>query len=53
MHLIATKIPIIFTMIDYLPGTEILNSIPPDEVIAIGAAKQVHTMFIYRLHFIT
>ena len=50
----GTKIPLVQkTMIDYLPGTEILTSIPPDEVIAIGAAKQVHKMYIYRLHFIT
>lgn len=37
----GTKIPLVQkTMTDYLPGTEVLNSIPPDEVIAIGAAKQ-------------
>ena len=28
---------------DYLKSAEILNSIPSDEVIAIGAAKQVLT----------
>lgn len=37
----GTKIPMIQkTITDYVPSAEILNSIPPDEVIAIGAAKQ-------------
>lgn len=38
----GTKIPFVQKIItDSLPNAEILNSIPPDEVIAIGAAKQV------------
>lgn len=37
----GTKIPFVQKIItDALPNAEILNSIPPDEVIAIGAAKQ-------------
>ncbi|CAG2253783.1 Heat shock 70 kDa protein 14 [Mytilus edulis] len=37
----GTKIPCVQKIItDSLPNAEILNSIPPDEVIAIGAAKQ-------------
>lgn len=38
----GTKIPLVQkTITEALKGADILNSIPPDEVIAIGAAKQV------------
>ncbi|KAK3103879.1 hypothetical protein FSP39_022624 [Pinctada imbricata] len=37
----GTRIPLIQkTVVEYLTGVEVLSSIPPDEVIAIGAAKQ-------------
>ena len=41
----TTKIPILQKkMKDSFPNADILSSISPDEVIAIGAAKQVKVM---------
>ena len=44
----GSKVPILQKAIsDSLPGVELLNSLPADEVIAIGAAKEVgHTNII-------
>ena len=38
----TTKIPSLQQQLqDYFPLAEVLSSVPPDEVIAVGAAKQV------------
>jgi len=35
------------TISDFLPASELLSSIPGDEVIAIGAAKEVSSLMQY------
>ena len=40
----SAKIPLLQKKLrDYFTNAEILNSTPPDEVLAVGAAKQVST----------